>query len=85
MVFGLFASTADEIQFQARLRYGFCPPTAAIDLVLQDFKGALSAACGRLANGSFLVFGHFGLGFRWCLAFSDPLPTSFIQSWSLVI
>ena len=24
------------------------------------------------------VFGRFGLGFRWCLAFSHPLPTKSI-------
>ena len=127
---------------QAWLRHGFCPPTAAIYFSLEGFKGALSAACGRVANAPFLaclssdplptsfifafvqawlrhgfcpptaaiyfslegfkmfqrcpfgsvwkgceraVFGLPELGFRWCLAVSDPLPTSFIfafvQAW----
>ena len=119
----------------------FCPPTAAFYFSLEGFKGALSAACGRVANAPFLaclssdfggvwlfrircrrasfsplsrlgcvtvfvhllrpfilllrgfqrcpfgtvwkgceraVFGLPELGFRWCLAVSDPLPTSFI-------
>ena len=47
------------------------------------FEGAVSAPCGRVANAPF--FGLPELGFRWCLAVSDPLPTSFIfafvQAW----
>ena len=128
---------------QAWLRHGFCPPTAAIYFSLEGFKGALSAACGRVANAPFLacmssdlggvwlfrircrqasflslsklllrpfillfrgfhrcpfgsvwkgceraVFGLPELGFTWCLAVSDPLTTSFIQSsesWSFLV
>ena len=57
------------------------------------FEAAVSAPCGRVANASFLACPSFGtvwkgcerivfglpeLGLLWCLAFSDPLPTSFI-------
>ena len=40
------------------------------------FEAAVSAACGRVANALFLAC--YEPGFRCCLAFSDPLPTSFI-------
>ena len=46
-------------------------------LNFSGFEGALSAPCVGVANAAF--FGFPELGFRWCLAFSHPLPTSFIQ------
>ena len=47
-----------------------------LPVCFNGFEGAVSAPCGRVANAPF--FGLPELGFRWCLAFSDPLPTSFI-------
>ena len=56
MVFGSFASTADESH-------------------LEGSVGNVSPVfCFRFRS----VFGRFGLGFRWCLAFSHPLPTKSI-------
>ena len=52
--------------FTFRLRHAF----------YSGFEGALSAACVGVANAA--LFGFPELGFRWCLAFSDPLPTSFL-------
>ena len=45
-------------------------------LFYSRFEGALSAACVGVANAA--LFGFPELRFRWCLAFSDPLPTSFL-------
>ena len=60
MVFGFFASTADESHFCLCL------------LSLEGSVGNVSPVlCFRFRS----VFGRFGLGFRWCLAFSHPLPT----------
>ena len=68
MVFGLFASVADELHLclfvQARLRHAFCPSTAVFILVylylstclylsFHGFEGAVSAPCGRVANVPF--------------------------------
>ena len=56
MVFGSFASTADESH-------------------LEGSVGNVSPVfCFRFRS----VFGRFGLGFRWCLAFSHPLRTKSI-------
>ena len=62
MVFGFFASTADESHF-------------CLSLSLEGSVGNASPVfCFRFRS----VFGRFGLGFRWCLAFSHPLPTKSI-------
>ena len=47
-----------------------------LPVCFNGFEGAVSAPCGRVANAPF--FGLPELGFRWCLAVSDPLPTSCI-------
>ena len=67
---------------QAWLRHGFCPPTAAIYFSLWFQRcpfGTVWKGCERA------VFGLPELGFRWCLAVSDPLPTrfifAFVQAW----
>ena len=43
-----------------------------LPVCFNGFEGAVSAPCGRVANAPF--FGWPELGFRWCLAVSDPLP-----------
>ena len=69
MVFGCFASTADELHFclcLARLRYGFLSVYCGLFLSLKGSVGNVSAffcACGFVA-----FLGRFGLGFRWCLS-----------------
>ena len=50
---------------QVRLRYGFCLPIAAIYFSLEGFKGALSAACGRVAKAPFLACLSSDLGGVW--------------------
>ena len=50
---------------QVRLRYGFFLPIAAIYFSLEGFKGALSAACGRVANVPFLACLSSDLGGVW--------------------
>ena len=52
--------------FTFRLRHAF----------YSGFEGALSAACVGGANAA--LFGFPELGFRWCLAFSHPLPMGFL-------
>ena len=91
MVFGCFGSVADELHFclcPGLVASRFVPtylPTycGPLPVCFNGFEGAVSAACGRVANAPF--FGLPELGFRWCLAVSDPLPTSFIfafvQAW----
>ena len=71
---------------QAWLRHGFCPPTVAIYFSLEGFKMFQRCPFGSVWKGcERAVFGLPELGFRWCLAVSDPLPTSFIfafvQAW----
>ena len=68
----LFASVADELHF-----IQVVPCSGRAMLNFSGFEGALSAPCVGVANAAF--FGFPELGFRWCLAFSHPLPTSFIQ------
>ena len=54
-----------------------CSGCAMLILInLSGFEGALSAPCVGVANAAF--FGFPELGFRWCLAFSHPLPTGFL-------
>ena len=60
----------------ARFRYGFCPPTAAFSLSLEGFQRCSFDTRWKGCERS--VFCRFGFGFRWCLAFSHPLPTSLI-------
>ena len=52
----------------ARLRHVFCLRTGALFFSFRGSKGATSAAC----EGPFFAMPE--LGFRWRLAFSDPLP-----------
>ena len=74
-----------ELGFRWCLAFSHPLPTSFIQLVcsgravlnFSGFEGALSAACVGVPNAAF--FGFPELGFRWCLAFSHPLPTSFIQ------
>ena len=61
----------------ARFLPTYLPPPAVLYLCfLSRFRscsfGSVWKGCERT------VFGLPELGFRWCLAFSDPLPTSFI-------
>ena len=86
MVFGCFGSVADELHFclcpglvASRFLSTYCGHL----LLLRGFQrcpfGTVWKGCERA------VFGLPELGFRWCLAVSDPLPTSFIfafvQAW----
>ena len=70
MVFGLFGATADAFPFvfvQGRLRYGSKSSCCGLFLVFRRFCiGNVSA---------FFALGRFGTRFRWCSAFSAPLPT----------
>ena len=54
---------------QARLRHVFCLRTGALFFSFRGSKGATSHPC----EGPF--FASPELGFRWCLAVSDPLPS----------
>ena len=75
MVFGLFGATADAFPFvfvQGRLRYGSRSSCCGLFLVFRRFRRqrfAFFCACERS------VFRPFGTRFRWCSAFSAPLPT----------
>ena len=73
MVFGCFASIAEELRFrlvQARLRHVFGLCTGALFFFLGGSKGAV------LDPPKVLFFAVPQLGFRWCLAVSHPLPRS---------
>ena len=85
-MFGCFGSVADELHFclcpglvASRFLSTYCGHL----LLLRGFQrcpfGTVWKGCERA------VFGLPELGFRWCLAVSDPLPTSFIfafvQAW----
>ena len=49
-----------------------CRREPFLSLSLEGSVGNVSPVfCFRFRS----VFGRFGLGFRWCLAFSHPLPT----------
>ena len=87
MVFGCFASLAEELRFrlvQARLRHVFGLCTGALFFFLGGSKGAvlgppnvLFFAVPKLGFRWCLVFSAVpALGFRWCLAVSHPLPRS---------
>ena len=52
----------------ARLRHVFCLRTGALFFSFRGFKGATSAPC------EWPFSAPPELGFRWCLAVSDPLP-----------
>ena len=72
MVFRSFRLHCRRASFLFVSRLGcataFCP--------YKGFRGqrfGLFCACGFVA-----FLGCFGLGFRWCLAVTHPLPTSFI-------
>ena len=72
MVFGCFASLAEELRFrlvQARLRHVFGLCTGAL-FFLGGSKGAV------LDPPNVLFFAVPELGFRWCLAVSDPWARS---------
>ena len=79
MVFGCFASIAEELRFrlvQARLRHVFGLCTGALFFFVGGSKGA---ACARILDPPNVVFSAVpALGFRWCLAVSHPLPRSCI-------
>ena len=67
MVFGCFASLAEELRFrlvQARLRHVFGLCTGALFFFLGGSKGAV------LDPPNVLFFAAPKLGFRWCLVFS---------------
>ena len=85
-MFGCFGSVADELHFclcpglvASRFLSTYCGHL----LLLRGFQrcpfGSVWKGCERA------VFGLPELGFRWCLAVSDPLPTSFmfafVQAW----
>ena len=87
MVFGCFASLAEELRFrlvQARLRHVFGLGTGALFFFLGGSKGAvldppnvLFFAVPKLGFRWCLVFSAVPtLGFRWCFAVSHPLPRS---------
>ena len=73
MVFGCFASIAEELRFrlvQARLRHVFGLCTGALFFFVGGSKGAVF-------DPPHVVFSAVpALGFRWCLAVSHPLPRS---------
>ena len=75
MVFGCFASLAEELRFrlvQATLRHVFGLCTGALFFFLGGSKGAV-------LDPPNVVFSAVpALGFRWCLAVSHPLPRSCI-------
>ena len=73
MVFSFFASVADELH-SACAMFRLCH--ASYNLNFSGFEGALSAPCVGVVNAAF--FGFRALGFKWCLAFSHPLPTGFL-------
>ena len=54
---------------QARLRHVFCLRTGALFFSFRGSKGATSHPC------EWPFFASPELGFRWCLAVSDPLPS----------
>ena len=78
--FGFFASTADEIHFclwslfwdMSFQRLAALSCWRLFFLVFRGFRKQRFASFPRPVSS---VFGRFGLGFRWCLAFSHPLPT----------
>ena len=67
VAFGLFGSVASSFSDPASQRG--CWPQEKMFYGFQRWREAFFLAC---------VFGLPELGLLWCLAFSDPLPTSFI-------
>ena len=67
VAFGLFGSVASSFSDPASQRG--CWPQEKMFYRFQRWREAFFLAC---------VFGLPELGLLWCLAFSDPLPTSFI-------
>ena len=70
------SKTADASIFSetARLEHIHCRREPFLSLSLEGSVGNVSPVfCFRFRS----VFGRFGLGFRWCLAFSHPLPPVF--------
>ena len=59
-----------------RLPHVFCPPMCSPTAVCGPVPVCFKAPCGQVANVLFFALPELGL--RWRLAFSDPLPTSFI-------
>ena len=82
MTFGCFEFSADELGgfLKAQLVLGHVFPAACRFVVLEAiFFLSLEGSVGNVSPVFCFrfrsVFGRFGLGFRWCLAFSHPLPT----------
>ena len=74
-MFGLFGATADAFPFvfvQGRLRYGSRSSCCGLFLV---FRGFRRQCFGLFCAGERSVFRPFRTRFRWCSAFSAPLPT----------
>ena len=59
-----------------RLPHVFCPPMCSPTAVCGPVPVCFKAPCGQVANVLFFALPELGL--CWRLAFSDPLPTSFI-------
>ena len=85
-MFGCFGSVDDKLHFclcPGLVASRFLPTYCGHLLLLRGFQrcpfGTAWKGCERA------IFGLPELGFRWCLAVSDPLPTSFIfafvQAW----
>ena len=82
VTFGCFAFSADELAgfVKAQLVLGHVFPAACRFVVLEAiFFLSLEGSVGNVSPVFCFrfrsVFDRFGLGFRWCLAFSHPLPT----------
>ena len=82
MTFGCFEFSADELAgvLKGQLVLGHVFPAACRFVVLDAiFFLSLEGSVGNVSPVFRFrfrsVFGRFGLGFRWCLAFSHPLPT----------
>ena len=82
MTFGCFELSADELAgfLKAQLVLGHVFPAAYRFVVLEaifflSLEGSVSNVSPVFRFRFRSVFGRFGLGFRWCLAFSHPLPT----------
>ena len=85
MTFGCFEFSADELAgfLKAQLVLGHVFPAACRFVVLEaifflSLEGSVSNVSPVFRFRFRSVFGRFGLGFRWCLAFSHPLPTKAI-------
>ena len=77
MTFGCFDELAGFLKAQLVLGHvssglQICRAGGYFFLVFRGFRRQRLASFLLLVS---CVFGRFGLGFRWCLVFSHPLPT----------